>query len=192
VNATRQLPGDRTPRLRPWWHVGVPFWIGAVMVGAIGIAGRNPLALLFMLVFAGWGLAWSLSARRGVARHAKLIAAATGLLTDPTVEHALWLGPATLLLRPRRPGHLLWVPGGTVWTASEVSTLADPARRVLAGSFESDLSLRFDELMNLRLETGVLSGQYLVVECVGGDVYRFRLPEPATYPFLLRALESRG
>lgn len=182
---------DFTPRLRPWWHVGVPFLIGAGMMGAIGLASQNRAALLLSLVFVGWGIAWSLRARRGARQHIQLIAAATDLLADPTREHAIWLGPATLLLRPRQHGHLLWTTHGFTWTATEVGSLSDSARRVLLGAVQADLSLAFGDLIDLRHETKVLSGERLVLTCVGGEHYRFGLPEPATVSFVMRALEQR-
>lgn len=186
-----QIPVDRDPRLRPWWHVGVPFWIGAGMVGAIGVAGRNPLALLLTVVFAAWGLVWGLRARRGARQHAQLIAAATDLLTDPTPEHAVWLGPATLLLRPRRPGHLLWTTEGLAWTTTEVSGLADRTRRVMLGAVTKDLSLPFSTLTNLEHETKMLSGDRLILDSLDGDTCRFRLADPATYSFVIHAFQSR-
>lgn len=186
------MPDDRAPQLRPWWHVGVPFWIGAIMVGAIGIAGRNPLALLLMVVFGGWGLWWSLGARRGAQAHASAIASATALLTDPSAEHAVWLGPATLLLRPRRPGHLLWIPGGVAFTSTDAGALADTTRRVMTGACDVELTLPFDELTSWSLETKMLSGLQLVFRCTDGEIRRFRISDPVTYSFLLRAVESRS
>ncbi|MGD9603059.1 MAG: hypothetical protein AB7O21_11985 [Gammaproteobacteria bacterium] len=183
---------EHDPKLRPWWHVGVPFWIGALMVAGIGIAGRNPLALLLTAVFAAWGLWWALKARHGARRHAQAIAQATGMLDDPTADHALWLGPAVLQLRPRRAGHLLWTRDGLTWTTTDAAALADPARRVLTGAFAIDLSFRSGSIIDLRHTSGVLSGDRLAVVTADGEEHRFRLQDPATYSFIVRALDTDG
>lgn len=181
---------DRAPKLRPWWHVGMPFLIGAGMLGIIAIASENRAALWLSVVLVGWGLAWSLLARRGAARHAQEIATATYLLAEPTDEHAVWLGPARLMLRPRRPGHLLWTTDGITWTSAEVGSLADHARRVMPGTYVAELSLPFAAVVALRHETKVLSGEHLILSCADDETYRFGFSNPVTYSFVMRAFES--
>jgi hypothetical protein len=177
--------------MRPWWHVGIPFAIAGCMVGAIGLAGTHPGAVLFSLVLFGWGLSWSLRARRGSRLYALRIAEATRLLCDPDPAHVIWLGPATLLLRPRRAGHLAWTQRGFAWTESDLRMLADAQRRVPADMTRADLTLEFSALSDCRYETGALTGDRLLLECRDGETHRFGLPDPATFAYAHRAWTLR-
>ncbi len=186
-----RAPVARDPKLRPWWHVGVPFAIAAGMVGILGLASQNRAALLLCLLFVGWGGWWSLLARRSAPHLRAEITAAADLLAEPTSDQAVWLGPATLLLRPRKLGHLVWTPEGLTWTQTEVMTLVDQSRRVLRGTLDLDLSLPFGEIISFHYQSKMLSGDSLTLRCKGREIYRFRLADPATYSFVVRAFESR-
>lgn len=181
----------RDPKLRPWWHVGVPFAIAAGMIGIIGLASQNRAALLLSLLFVGWGGWWSLLAWRRAPRHREQIINAADLLAEPTPEHAVWLGPATLLLRPRKHGHLIWTTLGLTWTTMEAGSLADHTRRVLHGTIDPDLSVPFSEIIAFQYQSKMLSGQTLTLRCKAREIYRFRLADPASYSFVVRAFESQ-
>ena len=183
---------ESAPRLRPFWHVGVPFLIGAGMLGIIALASQNRAALWLSLLLVAWGIVWSLLARRGAQRHMQAIAAATDLLAAPTLEHAIWLGPARLMVRPRKHGHLLWTTHGLTWTSAEVASLADPTRRVLLGAFRAELSLPFIDIIACHHAIKVLSGEQLILSLTGSETYRFGLSNPAIYSFVLRAFASQG
>ncbi len=181
---------ERNVPLRPWWHVGVPFSVGAAIIALIGFAGTNPLLIIASIGIALWGIVWSLLARRAVHDHIEQIAAATALLAEPTEASAVWLGPATLQVRPRKAGHLVWSVGCFIWTTSDAQSLSDTMRRVATGAISRDLTVSFADIEALRYESKVLSGDVLTLKLNGRDSYRFKLHDPATFSYLARALEE--
>ncbi len=176
------------PMLRPWWHVGIPFFISAGVFGVVGSASHNRATPWLCLLFIGWGLVWSLLARRGAARHLVWIQTAVANLGAPGPDDAIWLGSATLSGRPRRPGHLLWTTQGFVWTPREMSSLADSDRRVRGDEIVESIALAFADLRDVRHVAKALSGEQLTLIQRNGTPYRFRLAEPLTYAFVHRVL----
>lgn len=178
-------------RLRPAWHVAVPFLLGAFMTGIIGAAAQHRLTLVFSLLLVIWGVLWSLLARARRARFREAIAAAVARLPSPVAGKATWLGPATLKVRPRRTGNLLWSEDGLSWFPDEGPRLTVLEQQVAMMGMRPTLEFPFRELADVQHACGTLSGDQLILTRRSGEVVRFALPNPAVYTFVAHALARR-
>lgn len=175
-------------RLRPAWHVAVPFLLGAFMTGAIGLAAQHRFTLGFSVVLVAWGVLWSLLARARRARFHAAITAAVARLPAPSTDKATWLGPAILKVRPRRSGNLLWSRKGFLWLPDSGPGLQVDQQQVALDGVRAELEFPRRELAGIEHACGTLSGDQLIFICKDGGSTRFALPNPAVYTFVVHAL----
>ncbi|MBM4227380.1 MAG: hypothetical protein FJ164_06500 [Gammaproteobacteria bacterium] len=175
-------------RLRPAWHVALPFLLGAFMTGVIGMAAQHRLTLGFSVLLIAWGVLWGLLARARRARFHAAIAAAVVRLPAPTTGKATWLGPATLRVRPRRSGNLLWSHEGLLWLPDSGPTLQVDQQQVALDAVRAELVFPFAQLAGAEHVCGTLSGDQLIFTRKVGGSTRFALPNPAVYTFVMHAL----
>ncbi|MEN9726688.1 MAG: hypothetical protein RL434_1054 [Pseudomonadota bacterium] len=174
-------------RLRPAWHVAVPFLLGAFMTGIIGAAAQHKFTVGFSLLLVVWGVLWSLLARTRRARFHAAIAEAVARLPAPTTGKATWLGPATLKVRPRRSGHLLWSSDGFLWLP-DTAPLPVEDQQMALDEVTPELVFPFKELTEVAHACGTLSGDQLIFTRADSTSTRFALPNPAVYTFVAHAL----
>lgn len=175
-------------RLRPAWHVAVPFLLGAFMTGAIGLAAQHRFTLGFSVVLVAWGVLWSLLARARRARFHAAITAAVARLPAPSTDKATWLGPAILKVRPRRSGNLLWSRKGFLWLPDSGPSLQVDQQQVALDGVRAELEFPWRELAGIEHACGTLSGDQLIFICKDGGSTRFALPNPTVYTFVVHAL----
>ena len=165
----------------------MPFLLGAFMTGMIGAAAQHEFTLGFSLLLVLWGVLWSLLARTRRARFHTAIAEAVARLPAPTAGLATWLGPATLKVRPRRSGHLLWSGDGFLWLPDTVPLQVE-GQQIALDDVRPELVFRFKELTEMQHACGILSGDQLILSRQDGVTTRFALPNPVVYTFAAHAL----
>lgn len=177
-------------RLRPAWHVAVPFALGAGMLGVIGLIGGHWPTLALSATLLAWGLWWALKARRGAQQFRAAIADALECLPSPGAGTAVRLGPAVLLQRPRRHGQLFWSREGFLWLTDEAAAGLPAGQQQVLPDLAPTLRFPFTRLGSLDHSCGMLSGDKLTIGQRDGDRARFALPNPAVYTFARQALAA--
>lgn len=178
---------DIEVRLRPAWHVSLPFLLGAFMLGIIAIAAQAALVLLFSGLLVLWGCLWSLLAWRGRARLTAGIRDAAAALPVPAEGEAVRLGPANLKTRPKRHGILFWSRDGFHWQAVDSAAVGARRQVIERTMLTGGLEFPFDAQQAPRHDCRALSGDQLTLSLASGEDYRFALPNPAVWSFVLQA-----
>lgn len=179
-------------RLRPAWHVALPFLLGAFMLGIIALAAQAVLVLAFSGLLVLWGALWSLLAWRGRGRLHQAIIDATRALPTPGPDLAVRLGPVNLKTRPKRPGVMFWSRRALHWQPAESSVVTARQQTVALAALEGGLEFSFDTLTAPILTCKALSGDTLTLTTRTGATQRFALPHPAVWSFLQRAWSEAG
>lgn len=174
-------------RLRPAWHVSLPFLLGAFMLGIIAVAAQAALVLLFSGILVLWGCLWSVLAWRGRVRLTTAIRDAAVALPLPGADEAVRLGPANLKTRPKRPGILFWSRDGLHWQTADSAAVAARRQIIERTALAGGLEFPFQSLQTPRHDCRALSGDQLTLALENGESHRFTLPNPAVWSFVLRA-----
>lgn len=180
-------PAEIEVRLRPAWHVSLPFLLGAFMLGIIAVAAQAALVLMFSGFLVLWGCLWSLLAWRGRRRLTAAIREATAALPLPAAGEAVRLGPAHLKTRPKRLGVLFWSRDGFHWQPADSAAVGARRQTIARGALTGGLEFPFRALEAPLHDCRALSGDQLTLALSNGESYRFALPNPAVWSFILRA-----